>query len=328
MCLFFIPIFLYNKYCRKFVHVVSVTYKLDIFRKTAVPSICNIIGQACLNQGLIYVPATVWQIFYGFQILFATLFSVTIRKRQLFLVDWLSLFISTAGLAFSGVAALLRGIASDSEQPISSIFFSIIILIFAHGIIAFQTILEERLLHDEDINSATLTACEGVWGVFFLTFIVLPLCSVLKPTSHFYEDSIETFQMIAKSGQLAGLIVGYLMTVTGYSFCGIQITRVSSAIHRNMYEMVRPLPVWLLSLFIYYVTTNNEEIGEPLDKFSILEMCGFSISIIGSLFYNRVLKFSCLTYVDKEEVPKNAHNNSQSNLLDDKNALLQQPKEQ
>ncbi|OHT03966.1 hypothetical protein TRFO_28620 [Tritrichomonas foetus] len=302
MCIFYVPAYLYNRFKPAPSSVVSVTYKLDILRKTAVPSICNILAQSLLNKALIYVPTTVWQVFFGFQVLFATLFAVTIRKQQLFLVDWLGLFISVAGMCFSGVAALLRGISSDSNQPISNIFFSFIILIFAHGVQAFQTILEEKLLHDEGINGATLTACEGTWGFYIMSFFVMPISSILPPTAalELYENTLESFQMIIKSWRLFGLVFGYLLTVTLFTYSGILVTEMSTAIHRNMYEMLRPLPVWILSFISYYMT-ESKEIGEPIDTFTILELCGFGVSILGSLIYNRVLKFPCFTYVEDEK---------------------------
>ena len=39
------------------------------------------------------------------------------------------------------------------------------------------------------------------------------------------------------------------------------------------------------------ITTN---INEPLDKYTILEIVGFTFSIFGSMIYNRVVRFPCL----------------------------------
>lgn len=272
-----------------------------MFRKVALPAVCNFVATGLQIKALMYLPTTVWQVFFGFRVLFATLLAVTYRRQQLLLVDWLGLFISVAGMSFSGVATLLRGIAREDNQTISDMFFSFIIVILSHGVQAFQTIFEEKLLHDEGINTATLTAFEGIWGLYISVFIVLPFVGVISPTGQLelYENTLETFEMLGKSKRLVVLVLFYVLFVTMFSFFGIAVTELSSAIHTNMYEMVRPLPVWLLSFATYYIS-GNEALGEPLDLYTLLELGGFATSVIGSLIYNRVLKFPCFVYIEEK----------------------------
>jgi hypothetical protein len=291
---------------------MNVNMSPDLYRKVVLPSVCNIIATGLQNKALMSIPITVWQVFFGFRVLFATLFAVTYRRQRLMLVDWLGLFVSVSGMSFSGVAALLRGIAHNDSDEVSGIFFGFIIVILSHGIQAFQTIIEERLLHDEGINGATLTAYEGMWGLFVCVFIILPICQVINPTDGIglYENSLETFKMLGKSTSLVMLVVAFLFMVTLFSYFGIAVTDTSTAIHRNMYETVRPLPVWILSALLYYSTHENQGIGEPIDKFTALELTGFAVSVLGSCIYNRVLKFPCFIYLDddwgsqKEDFPR------------------------
>ena len=301
MTAFVIPLMISRHWRSKHFEFMRVSWTFGMFRKVALPALCNFLATGLQIKALMYIPTTVWQVFFGFQVLFATLFAVTYRRQQLLLVDWLGLFISVAGMSFSGVATLLRGIEREDNQTISNIFFSFIIVILSHGVQAFQTIIEEKLLHDEGINTATLTAFEGIWGLYISIFIVLPFCGVIRPTGQLelYENTLETLEMMKKSGRLVGLVIGYVLLVTGFSFSGIAVTEFSSAIHRNMYEMVRPLPVWILSFTIYYIS-KNEALGEPLDKFTALELGGFIVSAVGSLIYNRVLKFPCFVYIEEE----------------------------
>lgn len=304
MSLFVIPSILYKRLKKRepnlrFIHVDG---GWNEFRKVALPALCNILATGLQNKALMYIPTAVWQVFFGFQVLFATLFAVTYRRQKLLLVDWLGLFISVAGMSFSGVGALLRGISTGSDQSISGIFFSFIIAIISHGIQAFQTIIEEKLLHDEGINTATLTAYEGVWGLYVCVFIILPFVATMSPTDslEFYENTIETFEMLGNSARLVSMVVVFLICVTLYSFFGLAVTELSSAIHRNMYEMVRPLPVWALSFVTYYIT-DDTALGEPIDSNTILELGGFCVSVIGSLIYNRVIKFPCFVYIEEEK---------------------------
>jgi hypothetical protein len=205
-------------------------------------------------------------------------------------------------MAFTGVAALLRGISIGAGAQVFEIFTGFFLAIASNGVRAFQTILEEKLLHDSEINGATLTAYEGIWGTYICVLILLPLCQIASPThaSMIYEDTVESFQMLGHSVELGLLIVAYLFFVTFYSYFGIVITDLSSAIHRNLYEMIRPLPVWVLSTMSYYLGKTSG--GEPLDRFTPLEVAGFAVSIGGSVIYNRIARFPCFTYTERPKV--------------------------
>ena len=113
MSMFFLTTLVQKKRAKeahKIIQKITIPIDFKIFRQVALPSICSILVNYLQNKALIYLPVTVWQMFFGFQVLFTTLFAVTYRKQQLFLVDWMSLFISVAGMCFIGVGALLRGI--------------------------------------------------------------------------------------------------------------------------------------------------------------------------------------------------------------------------
>ena len=272
----------------------------QIFKDTAVPSIFALISSYMLNYSLIYMSLTVWQIFFSFEILFTTVFAVTIRKQQLYLVDWFGLLLTVVGVCFNGVAGLIRGISSTDN--ISTIFFMFILCILAHGIKSYETILEESLLHEQKLSGYDLTIAEGIWGFFLMTFIVLPICQALPSDLFLYENTIESFQQIGKSIHLLLFNVAYMILNTAFAFLGFQITDIYSAIQRNMYENIRPLALWILSTLVYYLWDQGEEegVGEKVDKYSFLELAGYAVVILGNLIYNRVIRFPCFIYVKKE----------------------------
>jgi len=321
MSIFFIPNTI--KYLRKRKESEDGVSIFVLFRESSLPSLLYILATVLQNYALIYMPPTVWQVFFGFQILFTTLFAVTYRKQHLYLVDWLGLFISVAGMSFTGVAALLRGTDTSTDSEVTTIFFMFIIAIFSHGVKSFQTILEERLLHDRKITGSELTGLEGIWGFYVSTFISLPICNVLSPGGRLglYENTLESFEMISMSAVLRNLLIGFFISVTLFSYSGLLITEFSTAIHRNMYEIIRPLPVWLLSLAARYLT-GIEGVGETVDRYTILEMAGFAISVIGSIIYNRVWRFGCFLYVETNETDTKL--NSTTQYILDESPLLKE----
>jgi hypothetical protein len=321
MALFIIPSVVYQRLRSTTPGYLVVSMRFDLFPKIVFPSLCNIASTGLQNNALLSIPVTVWQIFYGFRVLVVTLFAVTYRNQQLFLVHWLGLFVTVSGMAFSAVAAFCRPIGKATNS-VSDLFFAFIIAIASHGIQAFQSILEEKLLHDEGINGATLTAYEGIWGSFFCLLIILPVCAIFNPTHSFglYENTIETFEMFSLSGNLVCAVVLFVFVVTFYSYFGIAITELSTAIHRNIYEVLRPLPIWILNTLVHYLT-QKEEIGEPIDRWAALELTGFGVSVLGLCIFNKMLRFPCFTYLDppKQKVERTR---SRSMLTESWNAEL------
>ena len=297
MALFSFPIIFRIVY-NKTKHIPYEGFNWSLFRSCATPSILYIIATVLQNYSLMYMPVTIWQVFFGFQLLFTTLIAVTYRKQQLFLVDWLGLFVSVLGISLSGVAGLLRGL-NNTQSSITTIFFMFIIAIFSHGIKSLETILEEQIMHDNKMTGFHLTALEGIWGFYCLTFICLPICNAVPPSDGLgiYENTAETIQQLGYSLSLLFSVLFYVVLVTAFTYFGLQVTEQYSAIHRNMYETVRPLFVWVLSTAARYIT-NIKDVGEDIDKYSALELTGFFISLLGSLIYNRVLRFPCFIYAE------------------------------
>lgn len=202
------------------------------------------------------------------------------------------------GMCVSGIPALIDGMAG-TEYTMSTVFFSMICCIISHGLKAFETILEEKILHDVQMTAMELAGSEGLWGLFITSLIILPLLNITDPHTNYliYENSLETFSLFGKNPNLFWVQFIYLFDVTCYTLSGFYITEFSTAIHRNLYETVRPLFVWGLSTVLHYIIT-RQTIGEELTTKSFYEVAGFFVSVFGSLVYTRTVKFHCFSYSD------------------------------
>lgn len=282
-------------------HTLSGPIKiLEIMNHTFVPAFLEIISTALQNYGLIYMPQTIWSLFHGFQLLFITVFAIVFRHQQLFLVDWLGLFITVAGISASGCGALARGIYAH-ESNIANLFFAFIAVMLANAIRAYQTIVEEKLVHDLELHPLEVTTYEGLWGSFLLIFIILPILNITPNDIHvlIHEDTGDAFYMLGRSGVLITLLVFIALTSAVQCFTGLVVVSYSDAIHRVLYEMVFPLIVWIALTIGYYITKDTY-VGQQLDKNSIIDIVGIVIAILGTFVYNRFIKFPCFTYVDRE----------------------------
>jgi hypothetical protein len=59
------------------------------------------------------------------------------------------------------------------------------------------------------------------------------------------------------------------------------------AVDRNIYEALRSIAVWVLSLVVHYAFPNSGA-GEHLNYWSFLEAFGFVVSIFGSFLSNEI----------------------------------------
>jgi hypothetical protein len=302
MALFIIPSVIYQRLRSHAAGYLVVSMNFDLFPKTVFPSLCNIISTGLQNHALLSIPATVWQIFYGFRVLVVTIFAVASPAQHLLLAHWLGLFVTVSGMAFSGVAALRRGMQKATDS-VSDLFFSFILAIASHGVQGLQNILEEKLLHGEGINSATLTAFEGIWGSFVCVLIILPICATFNPTHSFgfYENTFETFEMFRLSRNLVAVIVFFVIVVTLYSYSGIAVTELSTALHRNIFEVIRPLPIWVLNTLVHHLS-HNPRLGEPVDLWTLLELTGFGVYVLGLCIFNGWLRFPCFTFTTPNRI--------------------------
>lgn len=281
--------------------------KWRIIRVSSVPSILCIIASILQAYTLRIMSTTLWQVFHGFRVLFTSVFYIYLMKQHLFLVDWLSLFLTVFGILLPGVAYLIRGNKDDTGSETVDLFFAFVLSIVSHAITALKTVLEEKIIRNYDVVPSRLASYEGVWGFLIFLFIVLPLAQS-SLTSILSEDTIDSLKRFLYSLALTLFILSYLIHVTLYSFSGIYITSSASAIHTNIFETIRPVFVWIITIILHY-TVDKDVFEEKIDAFTTLEMTGFLITLAGSLIYNRFIRFPCF-YYDDEESELSMDNNS------------------
>lgn len=295
------------------------SFNWTTFRKSLLVSTLSVFATILQNYSLIFMETTVWQQFFGIQALFTTLFAATYRHQKLFLLDWLGLFVTVSGICVAGVGSLVQGIKTKNTS-ISGVFFSLILVIFSHGIRSFQSIIEEKMTHDDKVTTITLASCEGLWGLFFFVFLILPFSNIADPSSGIgaYENSIESLKMIGKSRLLVIVLFLFAFCAGIFQMISIHFIALTTAIYRNLYENIRPFFVWLISVITYYYTPYSIA-GEKIDKFSTFDIIGFIISLIGTLIFNRIIKLPCFYY---DELPSDEAIDNDFQMTTIKNDLI------
>ena len=297
------------KKCKCQPYVIGGTVRgWGLFRNVAIPGLCDLFATVLQNIAFLYLAPSVWQMFRGSILLFTALFAICYRKKKLKCQDWLGVLVTMVGITVVGLSSILRKSDGTESTVNSSTVMKVVsmgLIILAQGLQAFQTIVEEELLHDVDATESEIVAFEGLWGLYFSTFLTMPLANILPQSlgEGLFEQSIETFVMLGHSWKLGLLVLFYCISIVCYNQTGMMVTSFSTAIHRNIYEALRSIAVWALSAIVYYIWPNSG-CGEKLELLSLVQCLGFLISILGSFIYNRVIKFPCFDYSDEEHPTK------------------------
>ncbi|KAJ6252078.1 hypothetical protein M0813_14627 [Anaeramoeba flamelloides] len=261
------------------------------------PATCDFLATYFMNIGLIFLPASMWQLLRGSIVIFSAILTVFYRKRKVPKFQWAGVSIVTIGLTLIGCAAIL-GTHDETGQQFSSVErgVGIILVILAQFIQALQTIIEETLLHDyEDTNPAHIVGFEGLWGLILCVVISSPIAYYVPEKSGFKEDSIDTFVMLGNSGFLVGTTFVYIVVILLYNYTGMVITDFSSALLRNILDGLRTLFIWVALIVVYY-TSPDSGFGEKWSNWSYLQLGGFVTLIVGTFMYNKIIKFPCFNY--------------------------------
>ena len=101
------------------------------------------------------------------------------------------------------------------------------------------------------------------------------------------EDSLGAVRSYAANPVLIGYSVGLVLSVTLLASVGIQTVKYGSAAQRTTSDMLRPLFVWVF--FMFYPVPQKEGPDRPSEKFSVLQLGGYVVLVVGVLVYNEIL---------------------------------------
>ena len=291
---FIIPSLIYTKFSKKKNNSKQDNQytNLAIFRLSSSASILRIISVGLQTYSLTFMPVNVWQIFSEFYLLFTALFAVIFKQEKLHFTDWVGLFFTVLGIALAGVSALLRSI-SERSNAITELFFSFILQILSHALQSFSVLSQENLLKES--SPITLTAFEGLWGVYLIGLIILPLVNVTD--SHaigIHETTADLPYFFKNSTALIPLEIGFLLLFGLYRFSCFYLFSKSSY-RESIYNSFLPSTFSITTLVRHQIYKDNLVISF-LEKYSILEIVGIVSTFLGSFIYHNIFKLPCFGY--------------------------------
>jgi drug/metabolite transporter (DMT)-like permease len=258
----------------------------------AIPACCDIAGTTLMNVGLLFVAASIYQMTRGALVLFVGLFSVIFLKRVLHAFHWFALFIVVIGVGIVGLAgAIFKDPApedriKDTEavvqglkdlSPVVSSIIGVLLIAFAQIFTATQFVVEESLLEKYSLEPLKVVGWEGVFGfvVTAVLMVVLHFTIGVTPGGQYgYFDAVEGWKEITSYPPVFFSSLAIMVSIGGFNFFGISVTRTISATARSIIDTCRTLFIWIVSLALHW------------ESFKWLQIVGFALLVYGTFLFN------------------------------------------
>ena len=284
----------------------------------ALPACCDIAGTTLMNVGLLFVAASIYQMTRGALVLFVGLFSVLFLHRKLYLYQWSALFIVVLGIGIVGLAGAIQPNPQAQPDPQSMVDTGLLLLraasdkvhAAAHTPEALQTILgvimiagaqiftatqfvlEEWILEHYALEPLKVVGWEGIFGflVTIVGMIMLHLAVGRTDKGRYgYFDMVEGWREISQNRAIAVSSVLIMISIGGYNFFGLSVTRSVSATARSTIDTCRTLFIWIVSL------------GLGWETFKWLQIVGFVLLVYGTFLFNDIVRAPLQRCVRKEK---------------------------
>jgi len=264
----------------------------------AFPAAFDLLATALCCIGMLYIPASVWQMLRGSSIIFAALFSIVFLKRKMLCFNWLGLCLCVLGVGLVGLANVLGGTGeSEGSHDTAGLVLGMSLVVLGQVVQAAQVIAEEFLMKGVDLPAMQIIGLEGFWGALMMFFIVYPiLYSMPGQDNGHQEDPFDTFAMLKNSSGLQAIVAIYLFSCGTFNMTGIAVSSVLSGVHRMMFDASRTMVIWAFGLFIHYYWDPNSAFGEVLTGYSGLQLFGFVVLVSGQAVYGEIIKVPGLRY--------------------------------
>ncbi|KAE8144408.1 hypothetical protein BDV25DRAFT_134697 [Aspergillus avenaceus] len=270
----------------------------------AAPACCDIAGTTLMNVGLLFVAASIYQMTRGALVLFVGLFSVLFLHRKLYLYQWAALFVVVLGVALVGLAGALFGDShphditqEDAVAAVSHVamqaravaktpeavqaIIGVLLIAAAQIFTASQFVLEEWILEHYAMDPLQVVGWEGIFGfcVTVIASIVLYLSVGRTEAGRYgYFDVKEGWHQVVNNRAVAISSFLIMISIGGFNFFGLSVTRSVSATSRSTIDTCRTLFIWLVSLALGW------------ESFKWLQVAGFGLLVYGTFLFNDIVR--------------------------------------
>jgi hypothetical protein len=265
----------------------------------AVPSILDLVSTYMQSLALEDFDSSLWQLSASMQVVSTLCFLAFVLKRQHYPYMWWSAVIVAVGTLTTSFSYVLSIKTDLSQETVVGVILALVSQI----LFGVRSGIEDYIMHDGCVDPSLLVGIEGIYGLIFTSFILMPIANAMKGND---DGSIENFQktfdLLRQKPLIIGLEVLFLIVVLGLNvFLKMTINAMGAVVGTSL-ESARGFCTWAADILLRYCLKNSEiarmnpDFGEELTLWSILRLAGFLISVAGIVLCNRVLQMPCFHY--------------------------------
>ena len=177
--------------------------------------------------------------------------------------------------------AATEKVASTAKNPEAlQTIIGVLMIAGAQIFTATQFVLEEFILEQYAIEPLKVVGWEGLFG-FIVTMLgmgVLHLAIGRTEQGRYgYFDAVEAWREITHYRAIAVSSVLIMISIGGFNFFGLSVTRSISATSRSTIDTCRTLFIWIVSLALHWET------------FKWLQILGFVLLVYGTFLFNDIV---------------------------------------
>lgn len=248
-------------------------------------AVCDLAGTTLAGIGLLYTPASVYQMLRGSVICFTGLWSVLFLKRHLEPFRWAGISIVVCGLILVGLSGLL---GTETKTEVMLFILGCCLIVLAQMANSTQFVIEEKNMKALNLSPLLVVGCEGCWGFLLTVSVALPIVTAIPGTDcGSYENEIDSLIQLTKSAFLDSMVGTYWLSIAFYNGLSLTMAKLLTSVHRTLIDACRTLFVWCFQLLLFYTTAGK--FGEQWQAYSWIQVIGFVLLMTGTLTYNHVL---------------------------------------
>ena len=252
-----------------------------------IPAVFDLGATALCMMGLRYLDVSIYQMLRGSGIIFVALMKQHVLRDRLYNFQWVGVAWNVVSVVLVGTTALLNSTEETHADMLPGQALLGVLLVMAGAFVqALQFVFEEKVM-TMDIPSPPLLliGMEGLWGTVLCLFVVYPMVYYLPGDDHgSFEDPFNTWYMVKHSTTIKLSFIVYFFAIFGYNLFAVLVTFMLNSVWHAILDNFRPITVWSTDVFIYYCITMS--FGEPLTKWSFVQLVGMVVLLYGTAVYN------------------------------------------